>query len=59
MFVREKTARSPRAQSYSFHVGAVMNDQSESGDASPYSALMCILLLLTTGIVCATAGSIL
>jgi hypothetical protein len=40
------------------HSGAVMNDQSQTGDARPYSPLMCMLLLLTTGIVCAAAGSV-
>jgi hypothetical protein len=31
-------------------IGAVMNDHSQRDNASPYSALPCLLLLLTTGI---------
>jgi hypothetical protein len=36
----------------------VMKDHSQTDDARPYSPLLCFLLLLTTGIVCATAGSV-
>jgi hypothetical protein len=32
------------------HIGAVMNDHSQRDNGSSYSPLMCILLLLATGI---------
>jgi hypothetical protein len=35
-----------------------MKDHSQTDDARPYSPLLCFLLLLTTGIVCAAAGSV-
>jgi hypothetical protein len=35
-----------------------MNDQSRRGEASPYSTLGCILLLLVTGIVVKTGAAI-
>jgi hypothetical protein len=40
--------RNPRAKAKFF--GAVMSDHSEGDSARPYSPLLCILLLLTTGI---------
>lgn len=35
-----------------------MNEQSQKGEARPYSTLGCILLLLATGIAVKTAGAI-
>jgi hypothetical protein len=44
----QELARDPRANMKSS--GAAMNDHSQRDNASPYSALPCVLLLLTTGI---------
>jgi hypothetical protein len=43
---------SPRLAGHPVHFGAVMKDHSQGDNtAHPYSPLMCILLLLATGIV--------
>ena len=39
-----------RAHANSSHFGAVMKDESQRDNGSPYSPLMCILLLLATGV---------
>jgi hypothetical protein len=31
-------------------IGAAMSDQSQSGNSRPYSPMLCILLLLATGV---------
>ena len=40
------------------YFGAVMNNQSQSDDRKPYSPLLCILLLLTVGIIVKTSAAI-
>jgi hypothetical protein len=40
------------------HFGAVMNNHSQGDDRKPYSPLLCILLLLTVGLVVKTSAAI-
>ena len=46
----QKSARNSRADAKFSQFGAVMKDHSQEDNASPYSPLMCIVLLLVTGV---------
>jgi hypothetical protein len=43
-------ATGPHAGGANSRIGAVMNDHYQSDNSRPYSPVLCVLLLLTTGI---------
>lgn len=50
LYFSQKSARNSRADTKFSQFGAVMKKHSQEDNASPYSPLMCVVLLLATGV---------
>jgi hypothetical protein len=57
-YLAQKSTRKSRANAKSLLSGAVMKNHSRSSNASPYSAMLCILLLLATGVAVKTGAAV-
>jgi hypothetical protein len=49
-YFSQKSARNSRADARFSQFGAVMKDHSQEDNATPYSPLLCIVLLLAVGV---------